>query len=363
MGAVLALLLFVGGGLAWATTRSGPPSTCRDWRFVRASFSPSGGYAFGVSGTSTRDVWSVGTTHDSSHPLIAHWDGRRWSLTLQPGIDGALNAIVAISPVDAWAVGLRYDAPQTLVEHWDGTAWRVVSSPSPGSQFNTLHAVTATSSTDVWAAGYYQNPGSLDPLLAHWDGKNWRVVPLGPGASPGIPNGVSATSATDAWAVGYKDAEIGFNTSPVAYHWNGTDWLEVSVDLPPDGLNAFESVSAVTANDVWAVGSTSNGSLIEHWDGSAWHIVTGAPEVTNLRGVSAISETDVWASGNGADEAATEHWDGSSWTAVAIAAPGTGSALYAIDAISATDVWTTGAYTPPTGVAQPLFEHSRGVCP
>src|SRR6266508_3380442 len=112
-----------------------------------------------------------------SNPLIEHWDGTRWSAQVQPEILGAFPAVAAMTPIDAWAVGLYYNRPDTLIEHWDGSSWQAVPAPSPGTEENVLNGVVAISSTDVWAVGYYEDPGSLTSLFLHWDGATWTLFP------------------------------------------------------------------------------------------------------------------------------------------------------------------------------------------
>ena len=69
-------------------------------------------------------------------------------------------------------------------------------------------------------------------------------------------------------------------------------------------------------------------TLIEHWDGTSWSVVT-SPNVgpansfqsNKLYGITAVSPTDIWAfgsyfaaSGSGHQITLLEHWDGNSWT-------------------------------------------------
>ena len=72
---------------------------------------------------------------------------------------------------------------------------------------------------------------------------------------------VAAISPADVWALagGNRRGE----QADVMEHWNGTQWSIVS--LPISG--PLHSMSAVSANDVWAVGK--NG-LIRHWNGTQW---------------------------------------------------------------------------------------------
>src|SRR4051812_28004768 len=72
--------------------------------------------------------------------------------------------------------------------------------------------------------------------------------------------------------------------------------------------SAFRGVSAAAANDVWAVGTvtsprsygTGTGSLAEHWNGSSWTVVPSPDTLHNdeiLNSVSEVSANDVWAVG------------------------------------------------------------------
>src|SRR5207248_429741 len=109
---------------------------------------------------------------------------------------------------------------QTLVEHWDGSSWSVVSSPNPDPSFDSLHAVAAISSNNVWAVGTTGNP--TQNLIEHWNGTAWSLV-----SSPDPNNGnqllaVAVIAANDIWAVG-----VTFPTSvaqTLTEHWNGSVW-------------------------------------------------------------------------------------------------------------------------------------------
>src|SRR5947209_19350297 len=94
---------------------------------------------------------------------------------------------------------------------------------------------------------------------------NWRVVPS-PNPATGKTifntlNGVAAVSANDVWAVGTE-----MNSTPnqaIVEHWNGTKW---QLSKPAQASFAeLNGVVALAADNVWAVGT-----LIEHWNGSTW---------------------------------------------------------------------------------------------
>jgi hypothetical protein len=282
------------------------------------------------------NVWAVGETTASAAnkvetPLVEHFNGTSWSViptpALPPGNFGMLSGVTAIASNDVWAVGETGNISpfSALIEHWDGTAWRIVSSPtlSGGAQLN---AVTAFSSSNVWAVG--QSPGgfSQSNLIEHYDGTSWSVVPA-PAATSGNLFGVSGTSGSDIWAVG----KTGRHASVQVLHYDGTAWSTVPAPSPHFG-SSLASVTALAPNNVWAVGTTNVGptqTLIEHWDGTSWSVVpspNGGNGTTNannsLSSIAAVSANDIWAVGTftnpatGLGQTLTEHWDGTSWTII-----------------------------------------------
>jgi hypothetical protein len=124
-------------------------------------------------------------------------------------------------------------------------------------------------------------------------------------------------------------------------------------------------VHAVSASDVWAVGSHQDDSgtlsaLIEHWDGSAWTVMSSPSPgaFDELISVTGTSATDAWAVGFTQDTSRNtttliEHWDGTSWTIVSSPSPGTNPELRSVAATSATDAWAVGRADTSTGMAPP----------
>lgn len=281
---------------------------------------------YGVDATSTTNAWAVGgfatgqsgggNGNNGPHSTLAmRWNGTSWTrvATPNPGISSRdLYDVEAFSTTDAWAVGYYYEtlSPaklETLITHWNGSAWSQIESPNPANYSNNLRSVSGSSPADVWAVGSYANfgepAGARHPLAVHWNGTAWSQVTV-PSAGNAILNGVTAISANDAWAVGSKD---GYHT-PVAFHWNGSTWSEVPTPaLGGTGNNPLYSVTALASDKVWAVGYRSDGSgpqpLAERWNGTAWHIETlPALDLGGLaQGVAAVPGTGasplIWAVG------------------------------------------------------------------
>lgn len=265
----------------------------------------------GVTATSVRNAWAVGDYYarGPEHSLIEHWGGRAWKVQPTPGV-WALQGAAATSFTNAWAVGALNGEP--LIVHWNGTAWKVQTSPHLASTSGALSGVAATSPINAWAVGYTGGDG----LIEHWNGKAWKVQ-LTP--RPRLPRyvravgvqlfGVAATSAADAWAAGYSDASImpsgGEYSQTLIEHWDGHAWHVQASPNPGGGIlrfgtNQLFSVAATSPANAWAVGGFINGATAEHWNGSAWRTSrpVGSGNNSTLLGVSAESRTTMWAVGS-----------------------------------------------------------------
>ncbi|HUC53864.1 MAG TPA: alkaline phosphatase family protein [Candidatus Cybelea sp.] len=199
-------------------------------------------------------------------------------------IDNNLTGVSAAAANDAWAVGAYYPSSSnilaTLAEHFDGTRWTAYPLPKVGVEENVLLAVSMPSTGAAWAVGYYvSGKFQQQTLIEHFDGTVWSVVPSpSPGALQNILYGVAAISDSDVWAVGAEqDANELWHT--LTEHWNGSVWSVVNaVDAGSTG-NQFYAVKALASNNVYAVGQQTgagfpNQALIEHWNGTAWSVVS-----------------------------------------------------------------------------------------
>jgi hypothetical protein len=280
-----------------------------------------------------------------------------------------LHDVDILSRNDAWTVGVRFHpdgSPTTLTEHWDGTRWSLIPSPNPKrtSALNLLNAVSGVASDDVWAVGIGVTKIFIDkPLIEHWDGTSWNVVP-GPNLSGGL-HAVTAISTDEAWAGGTflprKD-----HPRALLLHWNGTRWSRVSA--PVAGVETVLGMSATGTDDVWAVGRLDAEPgffrpFVKHWDGSAWSNVP-VPQLGvdggYLRSVTAIAADDAWAVGTRGARAVALHWDGSAWRVVPIVQPSPSSAFFDVAATGPGDVWAVGSRVTESEQLRPLAERWNG---
>jgi hypothetical protein len=254
----------------------------------------------------------------SGSTLVLRWDGSRWSRVASPSPDHELTAlwdVVGVSVADAWAVG--YSGKGGLIEHWDGSAWSEVPVSLPDDFLQGIDAVTAD---DIWAVGAHGTTGRPRPVVVHWDGKSWREI-----ATPGLPQGtpyglsaVSAVAADDVWAVGAVITNPVTEASvPIVLHWDGSSWKVFGWTIWP--AEHLDKVSAVAHTDVWVTGgrgfvgqNTDNEvPLVAHWDGERWSAV----RPPGLSDAVSASGRAVWVAGadRSETEAAIARRVGTSW--------------------------------------------------
>lgn len=348
------LLVLMGARLRLGKGQSGPtkyppvfvtpaPGACRNgWQqmsmdVTKMSFPPNTQITLhGVATLSSQDIWAVGDG------LIEHWNGTQWQATqTRETRQGTWTVITAKSATDIWALGQDQNGPLAL--HWDGRTWNTISLPTFTHSLATFASIAPVASDDVWIAGSLRegdgqsSPYTYQPLMLHWDGMKWQQVTgatLSTGKNASF-SGISANSATDIWAVGSIDRTKPY-THELIEHWDGTSWQLIP---PPDekiphySINgtSLNSVVAVSATDVWAVGSwdltgsdaNGNGSsMIEHWNGQKWNYILMSrldSRSDELVSIKALSPTNIWAVGTFVNpntrlgDIYLQHWDGKEW--------------------------------------------------
>ena len=228
--------------------------------------------------------------------------GTGWSIVASPNGarfgDNTLMEVSAGPAASAWAVGYAGGAGtfRTMVQRWNGSRWAVLPSPNVSPLDNVLAGVDTVSADDAWAVGYAARVtprGAFHrALIEHWDGSTWRVVPAPQaGTEDNDLWAVTALSANNVWAVGNENVGR-FTFRPLVQHWNGRAWNLVRVPSPPlTGIGAsLFGVAAASPRDIWAVGGYDTGTrfqpLAEHFNGARWAIVrapTAGPAVLNRR--------------------------------------------------------------------------------
>ena len=282
------------------------------------------GQLFGVSALTDRNVWVVGQADDGT-PLVEHYDGTSWQryqvAGLAPGFS-TLRDVKALASNNVWAVGGAGDG-SSLVLHWNGTKWSRITSPNgvaPSQESSTVfQQILARSPSDVWVVGGWDEGGptgdyDIVAMAVHWNGSGW-TNDSPPRDSKHYFVGftsVAALSATTLLAVGNNQGDSCCFGSGSAL-WNGKQWTQLHT---PGSFASINAVTAVAANEAWAVGSEGpdgETSPLLHWMGGSWHYQGN--KLIDLEAVTSRSPKDVWAVGSSpySTGVAVMHYDGKSW--------------------------------------------------
>jgi hypothetical protein len=326
-------------------------STCPAWNGSQPPTPQAS--VFAVATLSPCQVLATGNVlgPDNFNALALRFGGATWTPepTTAPGFSSSLNSVAATSVDNGWAAGTDSNGhiTQALVERWNGTSWVRQAVPEPGGagRSTSLYGVAAIARSDAWAVGNYRAPnGHLRTLIVAWNGTAWRQQaspnPGGTGRDDRL-TAVTAISADDAWAVGYYSGA----SSPrraLVLHWDGTSWRQVSTPSPGRSRGAMLfGVSAISASDAWAVGyliKPGPSILVLHWDGHAWtRSVT--PDLGSswaiLSGVGGSSASNLWAVGHSKSASGQAaglilHWNGATWTRLPSPTPDPGDSALLI---------------------------------
>ncbi len=376
------------------------PTEQTDWSIIESSnanATQTDNALYGMTCVSASDCWAVGSFYNGNNfqSLIERWNGTSWTIVpspnADPGMNNSLKSVTCVSASDCWAVGSYSSGTmsKTLIERWDGVSWVVVPSPNASAaQQDLLASVTCASASDCWAVGSYFSGGAVDrsqTLIERWNGTSWNIV-TSLNTSPAQNNyltNVTCASASDCWAVGYYASELAYQT--LVERWDGISWTIVpspnAVGIPigpfdpPVKHNYLNAVTCLSASNCWSVGSAwssfAEQSLIQHWDGIAWTIVTSPNTSTSQRNVlssvSCASTSDCLAVGffvNGTiSQTIVERWDGTSWTIAPSlnSSPSQNNYLAAVTCESGSNCWAVGHYRT-TGIPadQTLIERWDG---
>ena len=125
--------------------------------------------------------------------------------------------------------------------------------------------------------------------------------------------------------------------------------------VSPVSDSQLAGVAMITSCDAWGVGTqrvSGDGSmLIEHFDGTAWKVVSAPAQVSSggaLASASAVSTSNVYAAGsifvNAVPAPVIVHWNGTAWAQETLPSSldGQEGQLLRIKAVSANDVWAVG---------------------
>ncbi len=323
-------------------------------------------------------AWAAGYEKGGTEPYMLRWnpEGHDWRETPFPVVSNISEDVVAIGPysrTDAWAVGY-YAASQSMVQplisHWNGMKWSIVKSPTfPHGAL--LSSVAAYSTTYATAVGriFDANDNPLS-LIENWDGKKW--TPESPGRY-GLcgPDSKHCTLS----AVAFLSAPV---NPPMTYIMDNRDvlhveitdllvrqdtkapWTYVKTEKPQGATTTILNSFSFAGKDLLGigfsqVGTSSDQSLIEHYDGKSFSIQS-TPHLGKesfLTGVAYSPKAGAIAVGGYLDTNNVESpyalgYNGVGWTKMR--PPNLGKGSIGLDAIAAlqgtSDFWVAGNYMP-----------------
>ena len=300
-----------------------------------------------MTGVAAAAPW---TKQATVNPLTGPGDWNSFSAVTRPGTN------------DGWAGGYKINSPnpdrdQILLEHWNGTSWSIHATPATVGPDSEIQGMASTAHDDVWAVGTtgdFLGSGSSQTFAMHWSGSAWALVPT-PNLANAALQAVAARSPADAWAAGTNGSGVG-----LLEHWNGSTWTAIA---GAPGAGDLDGVAFVPHGTVWAVGTSSDPStgaatsFAEHRINGHWvrtptpsPLDTDADDVNELDSVTALSPTNAWAVGTVGNEdtgvpyrSFILHWNGVEWRRVPAQSPDPGGdPLFAVLARNAKDVWAAG---------------------
>ena len=234
--------------------------------------------------------------------------GWRVVTTIGPDNQGVTGTLTAHSAAEAWSVwtGTSF----TAVERLTASGWAPVTVPAKFSAYvRSAVAFDGDSAKDFWLFS------SVHPAQAlRFTGAGWTLAAI---PSWVLRKPAGGTLSASAAVFGPGTAWV-FSLGAGAYaaHYNGHAWAKVRLPAAPD------DVSAVAANDIWALA----GSTALHWNGRTWAAievpVAGKKPAETFSDLAATGPKSAWllrtigANRPGTD-AAVLHWNGTRWQRVA----------------------------------------------
>jgi hypothetical protein len=251
-----------------------------------------------VIATGPANAWAFGeTTPDGAGatPVARHWDGRSWTdIALPAGLERGISDAAASGPSNVWAFGGGDERGDAYALRWNGHRWSVAHRWPAGLMVSDA---VVLSPRDVWVFG----TSHIGPGIGTWhfDGRTWSQVET----PPAFLRRASAVSADDIWAIGtnaWGDAD------DLLARWNGTTWTGVEIPGLPQEENhraSFNGIYAASSSDVWIVGdeyrsddeNTTAAPLVLHFDGSTWQRVDpSVADVGALGNVAPDGRGGIW---------------------------------------------------------------------
>jgi len=344
--------------------------------------------------------------------FLRTWNGTAWGPIRDPlhaSASDGLNAISCISATFCVAVGGRTtgseDNTSPLVATWNGSRWSETVPPAPAStiQDEELTSVSCASTRLCFAVGAYYLVGNgavtdldlTEGFVDRWNGTKWtasyKTTPGPKDHQTGFLDEVSCRPSASCVLVGstyqsiYAVPNVGADVQtyrPVALRWNGAKWAASTVPISSGQHGALTAVSCWSLSRCMAVGEEYASQpvtdptpakitlIAERWNGAHWSVATlptsgTDPYLTDISCASATTCLTVGSAATAKDNrvfySLADAWNGKTWRAIPVATPkdGTGKTGPNPNSSELVDVTCTSARECVAfGLAGPLFTSS-----
>lgn len=247
------------------------------------------------------DGWAVGYDANGNAPLVSRWNGAIWA-DIPPAGDMTrfLQSVYGFAASDIWVCG--YDGGFGSVHNWTG-AW----SPDLAVAFNDdFYGLWGHDNIDIWVVG----TSILDEGVVYRGNVGGFVEAVFSPIADRSFYSVGGSAANNILVVG----EAIIAGSGRIYRWNGIAFIEeLNGDVDLGGFDWLNSVWAVDASNIWAVGF----NVILYYDGVSWVKQAYPGGFIEFYGVWGTGPNDIYAVGD--DWGAHRylyHWDGTAWSIV-----------------------------------------------
>jgi hypothetical protein len=291
-----------------------------------------------------------------AHPDVAR-------AKIPSGVAGGLTAVAAVPhSSDVWTIGANGSGVDN--EHFfelrrhDGHVERI-KPPKLNGRYGNLEAITAASPKSVWLAGAtQQGHGSVQafPAIWRWSRGKWvaQKLPAMEACACSVSS-ISASSASNVWAAGVIYVKAGNAASLL--HFNGKKWSAVP-DLIAQGSVIPSVVSTSGPKNAWEAA----GPDFAHWNGKVWTADGTAPSVDSIVGIAtsspklayAVEEDDTTFTG------VILKYNGSTWSRTPLPDGHAKRAQLTSVSMHGTSAWVVGAYNNPNDVRLPIIVHTTG---
>jgi hypothetical protein len=257
-------------------------------------------------------------------------------------------------------------APASASASSQSATWQAVALPSG---FSATGGIACLGPDDCLLLG--SSDGGNASAIWRYSGGAWASVPF---SGPAYLQALTCVAPDDCWAVGsHVTVPPGLNdgvTQPIIEHSDGAGFSVVSAPQVPGDADGLDGVACISADECWAAGSyaanSENGGdgivhpFAEHYDDSAWTVLTSPGPVVYYAGTGAVACTGsdaCWGFAEMAGSGPLDQFDGATWVTGPQSSSNpdlSGDALGAAICLSPTDCWAVGATAAPSTSTSPL---------